>query len=243
MHIGVWDHPDFLGRGCTVGDALAVMDDAGVTGAVMAPTDRCDNEGLLRDMRAAMRDGFGGALWFVAWVKPGEGQLEWAEANAEAVSGIKIHPSLSRMRVTDDAFAPALSAAAEHGWVVMVHCGRWQEKASYKFAIEAARRHPDARFLLCHAGGDTPPLATAAAEAARDLDNVWFEFSGLREYWVIERNVRAIGAHRYLMGSDYNLAHPLSYMGAVRGMDLDEAERSKILGQNALELFRAPLKA
>ncbi len=241
MHIGVWDHPDFLGRGCTVGDALAVMDDAGVAGAVMAPTDRCDNDGLLREMRAAMRDGFGGALWFVAWVKPGEGQLEWAEANAAAVSGIKIHPSLSRTRVTDDAFAPALAAAAERGWVVMVHCGRWQEKASYKFAIEAARRHPDARFLLCHAGGDTPSLATAAAEAARDVDNVWFEFSGLREYWVIERNVRAIGAGRYLMGSDYNLAHPLSYLGAVRGMDLRPAQRSKILGQNALELFGAPL--
>jgi predicted TIM-barrel fold metal-dependent hydrolase len=243
MHIGVWDHPDFLGRGCTVEDAIVVMNEAGLAGAVMLPTDQCAHDELLGDMRAALRGGFSGALWFVPWVKPGEEQLEWALAHADAVSGLKIHPSLSRRRVTDDGFAPALEAAAEHGWVVMVHCGRWQEMASYKFAVEAARRHPGARFLLCHAGGDTPPLATAAAEAARDLDNVWFEFSGLREYWVIERNVRSIGAERYLMGSDYNLAHPLAYMGAVRGMDLDDAQRSKILGGNALALFGAPLQA
>ena len=89
----------------------------------------------------------------------------------------------------------------------------------------------------------TPVLATAAAQAVADtgLDNVWFEISGLREYWVVERNVALIGAERYLMGSDYSLAHPLMYLGAVRGMRIDERARRAILGGNALALLGQPL--
>jgi len=243
QHIGAWDHPDFLGRRCSVSDAIAVLREAGIAGAVMAPTDQCDNAGLLADMRAAIEAGFTGPLWFVAWARPGTEQVDWIEQHREAVAGIKIHPSLHRTRIIDEGFAPALELADQRGLVVLVHCGRWQEKASYRFAIEAAGRYRGARFLLAHAGGDTPPLATAAADllAETGLDNVWFEFSGLREYWVVERNVRAIGAERYLMGSDYNLAHPLSYLGAVRGMDLDDRQRARILGENALEIFGAPL--
>lgn len=243
MHIGAWDHADFLGRACSVADAIEVIRRAGLHGALMAPTDRCDNDGLLRDMQAAIRAGFRGPLWFVAWVKPGSEQVEWVEAHRASVAGIKIHPSLHRTRIIDDGFRPAMELADRLGLVVLVHCGRWQEKASYKFAVEAAQRYPGARFLLAHAGGDTPPLATAAAElvAETGVANVWFEFSGLREYWVIERNARRLGAERYLMGSDYNLAHPLSYVGAVRGMDLDDEQRRRILGENALAMLGAPL--
>ena len=106
-------------------------------------------------------------------------------------------------------------------------------------------RYPHAKFLLAHAGGDTPPLATAAAELVAEecVDNVWFEFSGLREYWVIERNVKLLGAERYLMGSDYCLAHPRMYMGSVAAMDLPEADKARILGENALDLLGAPLGA
>jgi predicted TIM-barrel fold metal-dependent hydrolase len=246
MHVGAWDHPDFLGRASTVGDAVEVMADAGLSGGVMLPTDQCDNAGLLAAMRSAV--GAGRLLWFVPWVRPagseaGDADLAWAEAHRDAVAGLKIHPSLSRVRVTDAAFAPALALAAEREWVVLVHCGRWQEMASYRFAVEAAERHPRAKFLLAHAGGDTPPLATAAAElvAERKLANVWFEMSGLREYWVLERNVARLGADRYLLGSDYALAHPLMYIGAVRGMRLPDEAKQKILGQNALDLFGAPL--
>ena len=247
MHVGVWDHPDFLGRQCDVGDVAAVMEQAGLDGAVLLPTDRCDNAGLLAAMRATLDGGLGRALWFVPWARTpeagGEGDLGWIAEHAADVAGIKVHPSLSRVRITDDAFRPALELAEERGWVVLVHCGRWQEIASYRFAVEAAGRHPRARFLLAHAGGDTPPLATAACElvAERGLDNVWFEMSGLREYWVIERNVARLGAGRYLMGSDYCLAHPLMYVGAVGGMALSDADRARILGGNARELFGASL--
>jgi predicted TIM-barrel fold metal-dependent hydrolase len=246
VHVGDWSHADFLGRGASLDETLAVMAGAGVSGAAIMPTDRCDNAGLLGQAVAAVDRGL--AMWFFAWVRPvgdgaGRSDLDWVEANRERVTGLKIHPSLSRVRVVDDAFAPALDLAEATGMLVVVHCGRWQEMASYRFAVEAARRYPMARFLLAHAGGDTPPLATAAAELVRDqrVDNVWFDFAGLREHWVVERNIGMLGAGRYLMGSDFNLAHPLMYIGQVRGMHLSDEQRARVLGGNARALFGEPL--
>ncbi len=78
--------------------------------------------------------------------------------------------------------------------------------------------------------------------ASRGLDNVWFDFAGLREHWVVERNIALLGADRYLMGSDFNLAHPLMYIGAVRGMRLSDEQRARVLGGNARGLFGEPLR-
>lgn len=250
IHVGEWDHPDFLQRSCTLQEALGVLRGAGIAGAAAAPTDQCKNAELLADAKRAVAEGFDGPLWVLPWMRPmdteeGQRDIRWLEEHLGQIGGIKIHPSLSRRRVSDPGFAPFLELVAGAGKVVLVHCGRWQEMASYRFAVEAAQAHPQARFLLAHAGGDTPPNATAAAELVADtgVQNVWFEFSGLREYWVIERNVALLGAERYLMGSDYSLAHPLMYIGAVRGMSLPERDKERILGVNALELFGAGIEA
>lgn len=250
IHVGHWNHPDFLGRHVSLRTALEVLDAAGISGAAVCPTDQCANAELSDEAMQVLSEGYKGKLWLFPWMRPvsdsaGAGDLAYLESALASVCGIKVHPSLSRVRVSDPGFAPFLELANKHGLVVLVHCGRWQEIASYRFAVEAARCYPQAKFLLAHAGGDTPPLATAATAlvAEQKLENVWFEFSGLREYWVIERNVAVLGAERYLMGSDYGLAHPLMYIGAVAGMKLSQAQKDKILGGNALELFGASLQA
>lgn len=242
IHVGLWDHPDFLGRQVTLEQTIQVLGESGIAGAALCPTDRCENAELLRDAQAAVQGGYDGKLWVLPWVRPGataNADVAFLREHRNDIAGIKIHPSLSRMRITDEGFAPMLEVAHRHSLVVLVHCGRWQEMASYRFAVEAAARYPQAKFLLAHGGGDTPPLSTAAAELVAEecVDNVWFEFSGLREYWVIERNCSLLGAERYLMGSDYGLAHPLMYIGAVRGMNLSESDKDKILGGNAISLF------
>ena len=245
VHVGTWDHADFLQRATTLADTLNELSRAGIAGAAVCPTDQCDNQTLLDDALAACAGGYQGKLWFFPWVRPvvedspGSEDLAWLEGVASRVTGLKIHPSLARRRLSDPGYDAFLDLAESHDWLVLVHCGRWQEIASYRFALEVAHKRPKVRFVLAHAGGDTPPLATAAAQQAGQLglDNVWFEFSGVREFWVIERNVARLGAERYLMGSDYNLAHPLMYVGAVRGMNLTDEQRARILGQNALELF------
>jgi predicted TIM-barrel fold metal-dependent hydrolase len=248
IHVGPWSHADFLGRTSDLTQTLAVMRDAGVDGAVVMPSDQRDNEALLTAMRREVDAGFRGPLWMFAWIGPAEAgntaELDWVRGHRQEITGLKLHPSLSRIPVSADAFRPALELADELGLCVLVHCGRWTEVAGFAHAVSVAERYPRVRFLLAHAGGDTPPNAMGAARAVaeRGLTNVWFEFSGLREYWVIEHNVRLLGAERYLLGSDFPLAHPLMYLGAVRGMSLSEEDKAKILGKNALALLgKAPL--
>lgn len=248
IHVGAWDHADFLGRACDLDETLATLRASGVEGAAIMPSDRFENEALVEGLkrRAAA---FGGPLWFFPWIRPatepaGQADLTFVRRRRTDVTGLKIHPSLSRRRITDEGFRPALELAEELGLVVLVHCGRWTEIAGWAHAVDAAVRHPGARFLFAHAGGDTPPHATGAARAVKErgLANVWFEISGLREYWVVERNVALLGAGRYLLGSDFPLAHPLMYVGAVRGMtSLSDADRRAILGENARMLFGRPL--
>jgi amidohydrolase family protein len=263
IHVGAWSHVDFLGRGCDLPETLAMLRATGVDGGVLMPSDTCDNRSLREQMKRALEDGAGdraGALsprpsprlslglcpclWMCAWIQPhARDELAWVRAHRVDLAGLKIHPSLSRHRVNDEGFRAALEMAEEEGLVVLVHCGRWTETAGWAHALDAAARHPGARFLLAHAGGDTPPNATNAARAVaeRGLTNVWFEISGLREYWVVERNVALLGADRYLLGSDYPLAHPRMYLGAIAAMDLPEAAREKIRGENARALFGPPM--
>jgi len=244
VHVGSWLHPDFLGRACDLAETLATLTAAGIDGAALMPSDRCENEALLEGMKRQVAGGFAGPLWFFPWIRPGD-DLAFVRAQRADVTGLKLHPSLARVRVSDETYRPILELAEELGLVVLVHCGRWTEIAGFAHACEAAARHPGARFLFAHAGGDTPPNATGAAREVeeRGLTNVWFEFSGLREYWVVEHNVARLGAGRYLLGSDFPLAHPLMYVGAVRGMALSEEDRRRILGENAQALFGRPLVA
>jgi predicted TIM-barrel fold metal-dependent hydrolase len=214
-----------------------------VDGAALMPSDRCENARLLDDMLRLRDGGFDGPLWFLPWVRPDVDERKWIRGQGRRIAGLKLHPSLSRVRVSDEAFRPALELAEELSLVVLVHCGRWAEIAGWAHALEAAERHPRARWIFAHAGGDTPPNASNAAAAVkqRGLTNVWFEISGLREYWVIERNVAVLGADRYLLGSDFPLAHPMMYLGAVRAMALTDEQRRAILGDNALEVLGRPL--
>lgn len=249
VHVGAWDHADFLGRASSFQSTLAELEGAGIGGAALLPTDRGENQALLDGARAAQAAGHRGQMWLFPWVRPlgagGEADLAWVEDNLASIAGIKFHPSLSRVRISDPAFAPFLELCARASKVALVHCGRWQEMASWRFCLDAAERHPAARFLLAHAGGDTPPLATAAAAgiAERKLANAWFEISGLREYWVVQRNIDLIGPERYLLGSDYNLAHPSMYVAAVRAMKLGEVATRQVLGENAVALLGAAFGA
>jgi predicted TIM-barrel fold metal-dependent hydrolase len=227
IHVGRWAHPDFLGRENDLAGTLAALSAAGVDGAALQPSDRCDNAGLLDGALRALDAGFPGPLWIFAWVRPGD-DLGWVKRSRADLCGIKLHPSLSRTRASDEAFRPALDLADDLG---------------FAHALDAAAAHTGARFLLGHAGGDTPPLAMGAAEslAERKLPHVRFEISGLREYWVLERTIPLIGPGRYLLASDYPLGHPLMYLGAVQAMAIPEAARRLIRGENAVEFLGPPL--
>jgi predicted TIM-barrel fold metal-dependent hydrolase len=155
------------------------------------------------------------------------------------IHGIKLHPSCDGVRITDARAEPFLGYAVDEGLPVMVHCGRWQEMASYRFALEAASKHPGTVFILSHMGGDIPELEMATIDhiKAAALSNVRLGIEGVREYWAVERAVRELGADKVIFGSDYPLGHPKMYLGLVDALAMSADQKDLVLGGNMLRLL------
>jgi predicted TIM-barrel fold metal-dependent hydrolase len=235
IHAGYWSPGNFLGRGVPFEDIDACLDECGIDGGVLTSTDLRENDSVIDFIKRA-----GKRYWFFPWVNPSvEGELEYLESRRDVIHGIKLHPSVDRIRINHPAAAPFLEYSAAEGLPVMVHCGRWQDMASYRLALDAAARHPGCTFILSHMGGDTPELEMGTIEAVeRDgLDNVYLGTEGVREYWAVQRAVDVLGASRVIFGSDFPLGHPLMYMGVVKALKVTERDRALLLGGNILRLL------
>jgi predicted TIM-barrel fold metal-dependent hydrolase len=225
----------FLGRGSSFEAMEQCLVDCGIDGAVLTSTDMRDNASVSAFMAGSTRRKY----WFFPWLKPAvRSDLDYARRNRSGIHGIKLHPSCDRVRVNDAKTQPLLRFARDEGLAVMVHCGRWQEMSSYRFALEVAAKYPGVRFLLSHMGGDTPELETATIEGIAEgrLDNVFLGIEGVREYWAVQKAVDDLGADRVLFGSDFPLGHPRMYMGVVDALKITAEQKDLIMGGNALRL-------
>ena len=240
VHVGRWATPDFAGRDSNLADVARVLSAAGVTGALVMPTDSRDNDGVLAAVNAHV--GVPG-LRFAAWVDPADDRaMPFVQDHAHEIRALKIHPSFARRPVTDPGFAPFLDVAEARGWPVVLHCGRWREVAGWELALEVAAARPALPFILSHMGGDSPSLVLGAATAIRDrgLRNAWLGSESIREYWLVRQALDLVGPERVVFGSDHNLNHPGSFLAVVEALGLDPASRARVLGGNARALVGSP---
>ncbi len=181
-------------------------------------------------------------VFFFAWISPHDPKrtMDFLEKNAAAVDGLKIHPSLERARVDDPIWRPFLEHAERRRLPVVVHCGRWQEMASWRFCLEAAERHPDASIVVGHLGGDLATLQQdcSAEMARRGLPNAYLGTESIREYYSIRIALDRLGPERLVFGSDYPLGWPAAYLSVFEGAKPTAEERRLVLGENLLRLLR-----
>jgi predicted TIM-barrel fold metal-dependent hydrolase len=241
VHVGTWRDPAFSGRSATFEETLDELGKAGVGSAFVFPTDRKENRTLLDRVRRheGTRSPF--HCWFFPWVDLDDPAFgAFLEAERDGVHGIKIHPSYDRIPVTDSSYDPFFEFADRYGLPVIIHCGRWQEVAGFRFALDRAGESPKTPFVLSHLGGDLPVLQADAFRQVvdRGLDNVLFGTESVREYWSLERGIGELGADRFLFGSDFSLGHPALYLAVLDLCRIPEEDRRMILGENALNLVR-----
>lgn len=236
LHIGAWDLEKFYGLASDVPGTNAVLDSCGIAGGIVTTSDQRRNQSLLTGLlsQGAKR------YWFFPWILPGDSaDFPFLVQNLGLIAGLKFHPALSKRPVTDAGYEPYLQFADQRNLPVLIHCGRWQEVAGYRFALEAARAYPGIAFILAHLGGDGPELRVESVQAVKEqgLKNVWFSIEGTREYWTLARGIEALGSERFLFGSDYPIEHPKQYLGLVDALGLKESQRKGILGVNLLGLL------
>jgi len=237
VHWGRW-RPEREGwPGATMDEIRVALARSGIDGAVIMPTDEADNEGLAEAL-APNPDGF----HFFAWLDPHhpDRTMETLERHRGHLAGLKVHPSLERLRVDDAAWAPFLEFADEWRLPVIVHCGRWQEMASWKFCLTVAERHPEAAIIIAHMGGDLPTLQQDCSLEVqrRALPNVYLGTESIREYYSLRIALDRLGPERILFGSDFPLGWPAAYLAVFDGALPSEEERRLVLGANLLRLIQ-----
>ncbi len=235
IHAGRWSPNAFCGRGVEFEEIDKCLEECGLDGGVLTSTDLRENDKVLEFINRTTK-----RYWFFPWVNPAStDDLSYLRQRLSRIHGMKLHPSCDKIRVNDKRVVPYIEFARDQNLPVMIHCGRWQEMSSYKYAIEVAARYPECTFILSHMGGDTPELEMATIEAVKsaNLKNVFLGIEGVREYWAVEEAISQLGADRVIFGSDFPLGHPKMYLALVEVLRISDGERSKILGENILRIL------
>lgn len=235
IHIGKWSNI-FYNYESTVPEAVEVMKLSGVEAAVCMPTDITGNEELFLQINSITDFKF----YFNAWINPEDKELDdFLEKRIDEISLFKVHPSIQRKRITDESFDKYMKLASDMKKPVVVHCGRWQEIASYKFPLELVDKYPDLVIILAHLGGDQPSLYLECAEEIKNIKykNVYLGTESVREFYFVNKVVDTVGPEKIIFGSDYNLGLPLTYIPIVESLKINSSEKEMIFSENILRLI------
>ena len=233
IHLGSWKNL-FEGISVTYEELDTMLDDEGMFGAVITSTDRRNNDYLLEAVEKGSKKYFP-----IPWIYDDKNCLEWIDKNRDKIYGIKVHQSVERLRVNSKEVLPFLKWAYDNNKIVVVHCGRWQEYASYKYVVEAAEKFKRLPFIFSHMGGAHYPLALDAINVVkeRNLKNVFMGIEGLMEHWVVKHGIEVLGAERIIFGSDYPLSHPRMFIAMLQAIKLDPRDMERIVYFNIAELL------
>ena len=124
-------------------------------------------------------------------------------------------------------------AAVRYNLPLIVHTGAGAPYALPSLYISVARRFPDLRVILAHAGGGI--YVGECIVAADVCPNIYVELSSLMPHHVAEV-VRSVPSHRLLIGSDL-LESTAMEIGKIVELDAPRGVKEDILWNTAERLF------
>ena len=247
-----------LGAG-TVDDLRKRMDEGGIDMAVMAnfgPVKAVDriNSWNLGNARADRR------LIPLVSVYPGMMRSDFEDLVDQGAKGVKMHNGIQEFDACDPGLDEVYDVCAERGLPVTLHCGEvsrvhLNDYADEAHIEEAVRSHRNVRFVLTHLAAGNPGTVFRLASAYSNiLIDTSIAFSGEHcihrihdDFWEDDKNAseafRRIGCDRIAFGSDYPYANPASDVRRILRLDLSDAEKSRILALNTLELYGMEIPA
>ena len=256
--------PSFAQSNSTVETLIAYMDWCGISRAVLMAN---PYYGYFNDYFAACVERYPDRLRAVALVDPTKGEAAGAELERlyreTPLMGFKAETDSTFQcardkHLADPELAPVWACVNRHGQPAFLHLFTDRDVEDVQIL---ARRYPDIRFVICHMGADAcfaPGRKQTNYDElialVRDRDNVWFDTSTVPVYFreeypfpssveIIERAWREVGAGKLMWSSDYPgmLNHAtmrqLINLVAVQCRNIPPADRERILGANARELF------
>lgn len=250
----------------TVGALRSSMERARVDCSVVLPVATNTRQvPHVNDASIALNDRAGetGVLSFGCMHPDFDGWREELSRLAEAgVKGIKLHPVYQEVAFDDPRCLRILDRCAELGLLVLTHAGRdvgYPGAADYSSPAQIARalRQTDGGTVICaHMGGwrEWDDVARLLPETGAYIDTSFSlgamvpngdgyyrteESLALLTEERFVRLVRLFGAGRVLFGTDSPWGGQSEALRSFRALPLTEAERTAILGGNAMRLLGA----
>ncbi|MBS0278463.1 MAG: amidohydrolase [Proteobacteria bacterium] len=235
-HLGTARHS---GRRWTVDDMLRHMDAHGVDRSLLIPFPIVEDFRLAHDEIAAAlsaaRDRFSAAACLPVFIPEAEFRAEVRRCAELGFTAIKLQPQYHALNPVSHRSDFFFETALENRMTVVAHTGSGAPFALPALYIAPARRFPDLRIVLGHAGGSVYYLETIVA--AETCPNIYIEFSSLMPHHILEILDR-IPANRCLIGSDLP-ASVDAEIGKIVDLGITESDKADILWNTAARLFDA----
>jgi predicted TIM-barrel fold metal-dependent hydrolase len=216
---------------------LGVMDANEVKTALVQPFPGCEEPMKLHDRIAEMSAQYPERFYGIASINPHLGNtcLEEIKRCVEDLGfvGVKLHTIGHAVLPTSRDALHVCELANDLRVPLLVHTGTGIPFALPSLCLPVARRFPDLKLILCHAG-----YAVFVAEAtivAKEAPNIYLEPSWCTSVQ-LKRMIRELGSERVLMGSDLpdNLAPEIA---KAKLIGLTDGELSDYLGGSASRVF------
>lgn len=169
--------------------------------------------------------------------------------------GVKLYPGYNKLYITDEAYEPVYELAAKYNKPVAVHMGQTAGSNAYlKYSHpltmdEAAVRHKDVQFIMCHFGN--PWLMDAAAVVEKN-ENVATDLSGLlvgkvdlpalmkKQHLYMDALKTWIAYcdnyEKFMFGTDWPLANYGDYIDLMKWL-IPEEHLELVFAKNAERIF------
>jgi uncharacterized protein len=234
-HLGEAQHS---GRVQTAEDLLRVMDRVGIERSVVIPFPMVEDYRAQHDKIAAAVRTHPGRFDGTVCLNPFVPRQEFADEVRRCVEelgfrALKLQPQyqpLNPLTARSDFF---FEAAVEYNLPVIVHTGAGAPFALPSLYIAVARRFPDLRLILAHAGGGI--YVGECIVAADVCPNIYVELSSLMPHHVGEV-VRHVPSSRLLIGSDLPES-AAAEIGKIVDLDVPPGVKEDILWNTAERLF------
>lgn len=226
------------GRVATKDGMLHGMDAAGIDRTLLIPfpvvKDFRREHDEIGDALRSHPDRFAGAACLNPFIPEDEFRAEVGRCRAEyGFRALKFQPQYQGLNPLSERSAFLFETALENDLVLVCHTGTGAPFALPSLYIHAARRYPDLKIVIGHAGGGIYALESVVA--AHVCPNIFIELSTLTPHAVLEV-LQHVGPDRLMAGSD--LPESLeTEISKIEGLPISDADKRRILWQTPVRVF------